>query len=69
MGDLWGPEARERARRENAQRKIGLRECRMCGEWMPLEHFVRERNSLQGYRHDCRECWVQRELWRRRHKQ
>jgi hypothetical protein len=66
MGDLWCKENRERARRENAERKGGKRECRVCGEWKMLEQFPREPNSTNGRRWDCKPCWVLRQQFARR---
>jgi hypothetical protein len=65
MADLWGPEARERARREAAERRANLRECRMCGEEKPLDQFALNYRCSNFRAHDCRSCLVRRELFRR----
>lgn len=66
MADLWGREARALARREYAELTAGKRECLVCGEWKPLEEFVRAKNCRGGLRNDCKACWVLRQQFRRR---
>lgn len=48
--------------------ELGLeRRCRDCGEWWPLDFFVRDRSCFRGHRPVCRGCRAEykRERYRR----